>query len=261
MRVVVLTSARCGTASHHLPHLIGSPHFEVVRVILAGAPVGPKGSLGKKWRKLLRIGPMGALMGYRMRTWYTTDVHALVPTEDIGILCERFGIELVKSPWVNHHDTVTAMHEADPDIALSLGNGYIASKVFSIPKLGMLNIHHELLPDYQNAQGVIWPIHQGSPTTGFTIHRIDKGIDTGHIVLREEVSIRFGDRLRETVARTMVAVLDASAVGCRIVLEDLPARLANARPQGPGRKWTTPTFGQFIRILRNHRRLRKGRMP
>jgi hypothetical protein len=39
------------------------------------------------------------------------------------------------------------------------------------------------------------------------------------------------------------------------VLDDLPAHLAAARPQGPGRKRTTPTFGQFLRIVRNHRKL------
>ena len=89
--------------------------------------------------------------------------------------------------------------------------------------------------------------------------RIDKGIDTGAIVRREEVPIRFGPRLRDTVTRTMVAVLDASAAACRAVLEDLPTRLAAARPQGPGHKWTTPSFGQYLRILRNHRRLRDER--
>lgn len=256
MRVVVLTSARRGTASHHLPFLVGSPHFQVVRVILAGAPTTPNSGLKKKFRKVMRIGPLGAIMGYRMRAWYTTDVQALSPLEDIGVLCERFGIDLVTTPWVNHMDTVTAMKAANADIALSLGNGYIASKVFTLPRLGMLNVHHELLPEYQNAQGVIWPLYNGSRITGYTIHRIDKGIDTGAIVHREEVPIRFGPHLRDTVTRTMVAVLDASAAGCRAVLEDLPTKLAAARPQGQGRKWTTPSFGQYLRILRNHRRLR-----
>ncbi|MCB9164649.1 MAG: hypothetical protein H6592_09520 [Flavobacteriales bacterium] len=259
MRVVVLTSARRGTASHHLPILAGSAQYQVVRVILAGSPTTPRGGLRKKLRKVMRIGPLGALMGYRMRAWYTTDVQALCPLEDIGVLCERHGIELITTPWVNHPDTVTAMKEAHADVALSLGNGYIASKVFTLPRLGMLNIHHELLPEYQNAQGVIWPIYNGSRVTGYTIHRIDKGIDTGAIVQREEVPIHFGPRLRDTVTRTMVAVLDASAAGCRAVLEDLPAKLATARPQGPGCKWTTPSFGQYLRILRNHRRLRAER--
>ena|ERR1700730_1743036 len=44
-------------------------------------------------------------------------------------------------------------------LGLSLGNGYISKRVFSIPKFGMINVHSERLPEYQNAQSVIWPIY------------------------------------------------------------------------------------------------------
>jgi len=40
-------------------------------------------------------------------------------------------------------------------------------------------------------------------------------------------------------------------------LDELPAYLAAARPQGNGRTWTTPSFLQFQRIHRNYRRLRQ----
>jgi hypothetical protein len=54
----------------------------------------------------------------------------------------------------------------------------------------------------------------------------------------------------------MVALLDRSAIGLRQVLEDLEAKLAAAAPQGKGRTWTTPSFGQFLRIRSNYERLR-----
>ncbi|HRF79426.1 MAG TPA: formyltransferase family protein [Flavobacteriales bacterium] len=257
MRVAILTSALRGTASHHLPHLIGSTHFQVVQVILAeGAPRSNR-LWKKKLKKILRIGPLGALVGYRMRSWYGTDVQAIAPFEDLDVLCQRLGIPFVRIPSVNHADTIAAMRAAQADVAISLGNGYIGSKVFSAPRLGMLNIHHELLPAYQNAQGVIWQLYNNSTVTGYTIHRIDKGIDTGAIVHQEEVPIVFQPTLRATVAHTMLAVLDASAAGLRLVLDELPAYLAAARPQGNGRTWTTPSFLQFQRIHRNYRRLRQ----
>jgi folate-dependent phosphoribosylglycinamide formyltransferase PurN len=37
----------------------------------------------------------------------------------------------------------------------------------------MINIHHELLPEFLGAQSVLWQLHEGSTKTGFTIHRID----------------------------------------------------------------------------------------
>lgn len=256
MRVVLLTSSACGTASHHLPFLLGSERFQVVRVILAQGGAAPKGRWKKKLHKILRIGPLGAWVGYRMRPWYGTDVQALAGIKDLAALCMEAGVELTATPAVNHAHTVWAMQEAGADIAISLGNGYIGSRVFQAPRLGMLNIHHELLPAYQNAQGVIWQLYNGSAVTGYTIHRIDKGIDTGAIVHQQEVPIIFQPTLRATVAHTMKAVLDASAAGLRQVLDDLPARLAAAHPQGHGTKWTTPTIGQYLRIGRNFRALR-----
>lgn len=257
LRVVVLTSSRRGTASHHLPLLVGSPHYKCVQVILVdGTAAPPKGHLGRKLRKVLRIGPLGALVGYRMRKWYTADVERLAAIEDLGTLCGSLSFPFATTPAVNHARTVELMRAANADIGISLGNGYIGSKVFTAPHLGMLNIHHEVLPEFQNAQGVIWQLYSGSETTGYTIHRIDKHIDTGAIVHQEQVPISFQPTLAETVSHTMVALLDRSAMGLRQVLEDLRPKLAAARSQGKGRSWTTPSFGQFLRIRSNYKRLR-----
>jgi methionyl-tRNA formyltransferase len=257
LRVVVLTSSRRGTASHHLPMMVGSPHFHCVQVILVnGAAAKPRGHLGRKLRKVMRIGPLGALVGYRMRKWYSADVERLAAIEDLGELCASLSVPFATTPAVNHPRTVELMRDAKADIGISLGNGYIGSKVFTAPRLGMLNIHHEVLPEFQNAQGVIWQLHEGSDSTGYTIHRIDKHIDTGAIVHQQRVPISFQPTLAATVSHTMVALLDASALGLRHVLEDLEAKLAAAKPQGKGRSWTTPSFGQFLRIRRNYVRLR-----
>lgn len=255
MRVAILTSSARGTASHHLPILAASPRFTIARVILVEGAARRPGHWRRKLRKALRIGPLGALNGIRMRAWYTTDVEALLGIEDLGSVCGRLGIPLATVPTIGDARTAELLRASKADIAISLGNGYIPAKVFEAPRLGTLNIHHELLPERQNAQSVIWALHDGAAMTGYTIHRIDKGIDTGAIVLKEEVPIDLQPRLRDTVARTMAALLEASAAGLRRVLDDLPAHLAAARPQGPGRKRTTPTFGQFLRIVRNHRRL------
>lgn len=257
LRVVVLTSSRRGTASHHLPMLVGGPHFQCVQVILVdGSAPKPKGHLGRKLRKVMRIGPLGALVGYRMRKWYSADVERLAAIEDLGELCASLSVPFATTPAVNHPRTVELMQDAKADIGISLGNGYIGSKVFTAPRLGMLNIHHEVLPEFQNAQGVIWQLHEGSDSAGYTIHRIDKHIDTGAIVYQQRVPISFQPTLAATVSHTMVALLDASALGLRQVLEDLEAKLAAAVPQGKGRSWTTPSFGQFLRIRRNYVRLR-----
>ncbi len=256
MKVTILTSARHGTASHHLPLLHGSTFFSVVQVILVEGPSPrPKGYWKRKLWKVVRIGPLGAVMGMRMRRWYDADVRELCPIGDLEELCTSLGIPFATTPAVNHPRTVELLRASEADIAVSLGNGYIGRRVFRVPPLGMLNVHHEILPDRKNAQPVVWSIHDGLDHTGYTIHRIDAGIDTGAIILQEKVPIRIKPTLRATVAHTMVALLDASAAGLRKVLDDPQWHLAQAKPQGSGNTRTTPSFGEYLRIQRMHRKL------
>ena len=46
----------------------------------------------------------------------------------------------------------------------------------------MLNIHHEELPAFRNAQSVIWQLHEGRNKTGYTVHEITREIDGGRIL-------------------------------------------------------------------------------
>ena len=85
------------------------------------------------------------------------------------------------------------------DLAISLGCSYISSKIFNIPKYGMINIHHEILPEYQNAQSVIWQLFNNSNKTGYTIHKITKKIDDGPILFKKERDIIISDTLRKTL--------------------------------------------------------------
>jgi methionyl-tRNA formyltransferase len=181
-RIVILTCMRRDYASRCLPVLAATDGLVVDRVILAHGGSPGRGRLRLLWRKLVKIakiGPLGAWNGVRMRRWFEDR-----GAEDIAAVCARLSIPLVETPYLNCDATREAMRAAKADIGLSLGNGYIAPSVFSIPRLGMLNIHTEILPDYQGAQSVLWALYDGRTETGFTIHRIAKTIDTGILAFR-----------------------------------------------------------------------------
>jgi methionyl-tRNA formyltransferase len=92
--------------------------------------------------------------------------------------------------------------------------------------------------------------------TGYTIHKIDKHIDTGEILLKKEVPIMFKSTLRQTVSGTCASLLDSSAKGLLQVLSDFEELYGKATPQGKGHTYTTPSFRQYLRIMRNFRELR-----
>ena len=136
-----------------------------------------------------------------------------------------------------------------------MNNGYIASRVFGIPVHGMINVHGERLPEYQNAQSVIWPIYQAETRTGLTIHQIDDGIDSGEILPREEIPIRFCRKLEDTVCTTVAEIRMRTPRALRLVCENYSELRANSKPQAGGRRFTTPTIVQFWRMVRNNKRL------
>ncbi|MDH7463689.1 formyltransferase family protein [Chitinophagaceae bacterium 26-R-25] len=258
MKVIILTSSRYGTAAHHIPYLIESGSCEISMVVLSDGIIKNKNKHRKrKLQKVFKIGILGALNGIRMRKWFNEDMEALKKIDELESLCKEKNIPFYTTPNVNSRETVELFQKSNADLGLSLGNGYIGKKIFSIPKYGMLNIHHEKLPEYQNAQSIIWQIYNMSDKTGFTIHKIDDRIDTGEILLQEPVPIIFSETLRKTVAKTSVALLEASAKGLVKVLKDFDNLFKNSLPQGKGHSYTTPSIWQFIRIHKNYKKLRR----
>ena len=152
------------------------------------------------------------------------------------------------------------MKEATADLGISLSNSYISKKVFSIPGNGMINIHGEILPAFQNAQSVIWQIYEGNSVTGYTIHRIDNKIDTGDIIKQEEIPIIFKETLELTVRYTVDEILRRAGAGLVDVINNTDYYLGHSVPQGKGKSYTTPSFWQFTRMKRKFRSLSEKRI-
>jgi methionyl-tRNA formyltransferase len=69
------------------------------------------------------------------------------------------------------------------DLAVVYGfNWKLPPAVLDAPRFGVVNIHSSLLPRYRGPAPVLWAIRNGDPETGFTIHRMDEGFDTGPIL-------------------------------------------------------------------------------
>lgn len=86
---------------------------------------------------------------------------------------------------------VDALKDYNPDIAVVVAYGRILPKeVLDIPRLGSINIHASLLPKYRGASPIQHAILSGDDVTGVTIMKMDEGMDTGDMLLKEELAIR-----------------------------------------------------------------------
>jgi len=258
MKVIILTTSEYGTTGHHLPVLHQCKDIDIAMVVVSIGQVSKnKSYYFKRIKKILKIGLLGAMNGVKMRKWYNEDVNKYCKIGNAEEYCRQHNIPFKRVPSTNSDETVRLFIDAGADIGLSLGNGYISKKVFSVPKYGMLNIHHEILPQYQNAQSIIWELYNGSAETGYTIHKIDKHIDTGEIVLQERMPIVFRDTLADTVAYNYARLFDASGLGLVRVLEDFDKYFFNAKPQGGGVSYTTPSYRQFLKIEKQFEKLKQ----
>ena len=261
MRLVILTAYRRGTASYCLPDLLQHTRAEIVHVIHSeGRIARKKDHYRRKLRKMLKIGLPGALNGIRMRKWYHITEAGGRPIGELETICRENNIPFTSVPAMNGQETRELLNALGPDLALSLGNSYISPKVFSIPKYGTLNLHGEVLPDYQNAQSVIWQLYNGSNVSGYTLHKMEKKIDAGEILKQEIFPIIFEPTLGRTVTATCAEILRRSSLGLVETVNHFEEYYSRRRPQGTGKSYTTPSLGQFLRILRNYKRLR-GQQP
>jgi len=83
-----------------------------------------------------------------------------------------------------------------PDLILTCAYGkIIPEKILLIPKFKCVNVHASLLPKYRGGAPIHWAIINGDKKTGITLMFMEKGMDTGNIILKKEIEISINDNL------------------------------------------------------------------
>lgn len=82
------------------------------------------------------------------------------------------------------------LEELNPDLIVVVAFGQILSKrILDIPRLGCINVHASLLPQYRGAAPLHWSVIRGEKKTGVTTMFMDEGLDTGDMLLTAEMDI------------------------------------------------------------------------
>lgn len=87
---------------------------------------------------------------------------------------------------INQAAGLSRLATAAPDLVLSIRFGKILrDAAIAIPRLGVVNLHSGILPDYRGVMATFWAMLHGEKVLGTTVHRIeDSSIDTGAILSR-----------------------------------------------------------------------------
>jgi methionyl-tRNA formyltransferase len=131
--------------------------------------------------------------------------------------------EKIRSP-----EAQDLLKQLAPDCIVIIAYGQIIpARLLEIPRLGWINLHASLLPKYRGAAPINWAIANGETQTGVTTMRIDAGMDTGNILLQEEIDIA----PEETAAELAESMSEAGAPLMLATLRGLAEGKLTPRPQ------------------------------
>jgi methionyl-tRNA formyltransferase len=110
---------------------------------------------------------------------------------------------------------INTLHDLNADISIVVAFRMLPEAIWSMPPMGTINLHASLLPHYRGAAPINHVLINGEQTTGVTTFFINGMIDTGNLLLREEIQIypyeNAGDlhnRLMKLGARVVIKTLE-----------------------------------------------------
>jgi methionyl-tRNA formyltransferase len=109
------------------------------------------------------------------------------PVKELAL---QASIPVLQPESVKEVDFLAELRTYDPDIiALTAYGKILPESIINLPPLGTINVHGSLLPKYRGAAPIQWALVNGETETGITIMQMDKGMDTGDILLQEKLPI------------------------------------------------------------------------
>jgi methionyl-tRNA formyltransferase len=131
-------------------------------------------------------------------------------------------LKLLQPTNLKDEHFLSELKDLDANLQVVVAFRMLPEAVWKMPKLGTFNLHASLLPQYRGAAPINWAIINGEKLTGVTTFFIDEKIDTGAMILREQIDImpnetagELHDRLMElgkdTVIKTLALIKEGKA--------------------------------------------------
>lgn len=98
--------------------------------------------------------------------------------------------KLLNISSVNDYQCITAIEKLNPDVIIVIGTRIISSKVLESTPALFINFHTGITPQYRGVHGAYWAlVSNDKENCGATVHKVDKGIDTGEIIKQGTIEI------------------------------------------------------------------------
>ena len=155
------------------------------------------------------------------------------------------GEKIIKIPSVNSKEFTEVIRDLKPDIILVNGTRIISSATLAAINCPIINVHVGITPLYRGVHGAYWALANSDAShCGVTVHRVDKGIDTGSILAQDIITPGKKDNF---ITYPYLQMDKAIAL-----VKKLIPRLASDgcsppdAPPGQSKLWYHPTIWQYL---------------
>ncbi len=147
---------------------------------------------------------------------------------------------------VNDPAFINAVERIQPSLIIVNGTRIISRDTLSMIRCPLINVHVGITPLYRGVHGAYWALAlKDKENCGVTIHLVDKGIDTGGIIVQEKITITKADNF---ITYPYLQFEKAVEMLNNIVPEILQNRLSLLEPpEGVSKLWYHPTIWQYFR--------------
>ena len=135
-------------------------------------------------------------------------------------------LHILQPEKLKNEHFINQLRALEADLFVVVAFRMLPEVVWSMPRLGTINLHASLLPQYRGAAPINWAIINGEKETGVTTFLLQQEIDTGKIIYSDKVAIRDD----ETVGEVYHELMD---IGKHTLLRTVDALASGDYPQIP----------------------------
>lgn len=186
--------------------------IEVVGIIVNSAYVE-----GKKTGFLARATKYYRVFGGHFFSRYALKyLSSLIQLKSIRSIVSMYNVPIINlEQSINNPKSIKKIRGYNPDIMVSILNNQIFKQpAIDACKLGILNLHTSLLPNYRGIMPVFWAMKHSEKIIGVSVFLVDQGIDTGPLMAQQKVSIDQSDTLESLIIRT-------KEIGIKLIIDTL----------------------------------------
>ena len=156
-------------------------------VVLSASPFGKKMSFLKRARQTIEVFGPAFFANYALRYF----ISRIGFGKTVAGLCQERSVDVLDSNNnINSEESLNVLRSYHPDLIISMGaNQIFKPPLIELARHGCINVHSALLPRNRGLMPTFWALAHGDSETGVSVFFVDKGIDSGPIIIQKTIPI------------------------------------------------------------------------